>query len=64
MEKPKKLLSVDRADNCIYINDLRGRGKSIHLTKKQAISIGEALLEIATTKATKAKSALQNVTLY
>ncbi len=32
-------------DRCIYLNDLRGKKISIHLTKSQAMKVGKALME-------------------
>jgi len=31
-------------DRCIYLNDLRGKLRSFHLTKDQAIKVGKALM--------------------
>ena len=36
---------VQMVDRCIYLNDLRGKLKSIHFTKGQAIRVGKALMD-------------------
>ncbi len=42
----KAYFSVQSADRCIWLNDLRGKaGKTIHLTKSQAKKVGKELME-------------------
>ncbi len=63
-KKEKVLLSVDRSDNCIYLNDLRGEKQSIHMTPEQVENIGEALVEISKKRSGKNQTTLQKVNFY
>ena len=42
----KKNFGVQSVDRCIYLNDLRGKGVSLHLTKGQALKIGKILMDV------------------
>lgn len=43
-----KYFKIDRADNCVWLTDLRDESRPpIHLTTSQAREVGEKLIEIA-----------------
>ena len=46
MKEKKVYFSVTSSDRCIYLTDLRGRKQSIHLTKSQAIKVGDKLMKV------------------
>lgn len=39
--------STDRADDCVWLTDLRGKKRIIHMTKEQAREVGKDLVEIS-----------------
>ena len=41
----KNHFSVKMVDRCIYLNDLRGKLRSVHFTKGQAIRVGKTLMD-------------------
>lgn len=40
-------LRVERADNCIWLIDDRGKHQEVHMTPKQAEEFGQKLIDIS-----------------
>lgn len=42
-----KELKVERADNCIWLIDDRGKHQEVHMTPEQSKEIGQKLIDIS-----------------